>query len=185
MLALLGNLVRWGEHITGASYMWEGQMRLAEDVLKPALASIEAEIGRRHPLSCMFAAACAAIAYEDDRLDDAAALLANRLDMLERAATPETVMLAYLTASRMARARGNEHRALDLLEAMYALGVSRRQPRLCVASLAEQVRIHAGRCGASRSYSCSHFRMPTPPLPHEAGNRRSMHWTWPANRPTR
>ena len=147
----VGNLARWGEHITGASYMWEGQMRLAEDVLKPALASIEAELGRRHPLSCMFAAACAAIAYEDDRLDDAAALLANRLDMLERAATPETVMLAYLTAARMARARGNEHRALDLLEAMYALGVSRRQPRLCVASLAEQVRIHAGRY---RSETC-------------------------------
>ncbi|CDY75016.1 GerE family regulatory protein [Caballeronia glathei] len=147
----LGYLVRWGEHITGSSYLWEGQMPLAEEVLKPALASSEAELGRRHPLSCMFAAACAAIAYEDDRLDEAAALLANRLDMLERAATPETVMLAYRTAARIAAVRGNEHRALDMLETMHALGVSRRQPRLCVASLAEQVRMHAGRY---RSETC-------------------------------
>jgi LuxR family maltose regulon positive regulatory protein len=141
----LGYLLRWGEHITGSSYLWEGQMPLAEEVMKPALASAEAELGRRHPLSCMFAAACAAIAYEDDRLDEAAALLANRLDMLERAATPETVTLAYRTAARIAAVRGSEHRALDMLEAMHTLGVSRRQPRLCIASLAEQLRMHAGR----------------------------------------
>ncbi|KXU96137.1 LuxR family transcriptional regulator [Caballeronia megalochromosomata] len=141
----LDYLVRWGEHIAGASYLWEGQMSLAEELLTPALASAEAKLGRRHPLSCMFAVACAAIAYEDDRLDEAAALLSNRLDMLERAATPETVMLAYRTAARIAAARGGEHRALDMLEALYALGMSRCQPRLCVASLAEQVRLHAGR----------------------------------------
>ncbi|BBU30796.1 GerE family transcriptional regulator [Burkholderia sp. THE68] len=141
----LDYLVRWGEHITGASYLWEGQMSLAEEVLKPALASAEADLSRRHPLSCMFAVACAAIAYEDDRLDEAAALLSNRLDVLERAAPPETVMLAYRTAARIAAARGGEHRALDMLEALHALGVSRCQPRLCVASLAEQVRMHAGR----------------------------------------
>ncbi|SAL14395.1 ATP-dependent transcription regulator LuxR [Caballeronia peredens] len=141
----LDYLVRWGEYIKGASYLWEGQMSLADEVLKAALASAEAELGRRHPLSCMFAVACAAIAYEDDRLDEAAALLSNRLDMLERAATPETVVLAYQTAARIAAARGAEHRALDMLEALHALGVSRGQPRLCIASLAGQIRMHAGR----------------------------------------
>ncbi|MDR5741016.1 LuxR C-terminal-related transcriptional regulator [Caballeronia sp. LZ016] len=138
-------LMRWGDHIAGSSYLWEGQMSLAEDVLKPALASAEARHGRRHPMTCMFAAACAAIAYEDDRLDEASALLSNRMDVLERAATPEMVIVAYHTAARLAAVRGGEHRALDMLEAMHALGVSRRQPRLCVAGLAEQVRMHAGR----------------------------------------
>ena len=147
----LGHLERWGDHIIGLSYLWEGQMRLAEEVLKPALASAEAGLGRRHPLSCMFAAACAAIAYEDDRVAESTALLANRLDILERAATPETVMLGYRTAARIAAVNGNENRALDLLEAMYALGVSRGQPRLCVASLADQVRMHAGRY---RAHTC-------------------------------
>jgi LuxR family maltose regulon positive regulatory protein len=141
----LGYLVRWADHIVGLSYLAEGQLRLAEEVLLPALASAEADLGRRHPLACMFAATCAAIAYEDDRIDEAAALLANRLDMLERSAIPETLIVAYRTAARIAAFQRVEHRALDLLEAMYAMGETRRLPRLCIGSLAEQVRMHAGR----------------------------------------
>ena len=51
----------------------------------------------------------------------------------------------------MAAAEGAEHRALELLEAMDAVGAARRLPRLRIASLAEQVRMHAGRY---RSQSC-------------------------------
>ncbi|TDN57798.1 LuxR C-terminal-related transcriptional regulator [Paraburkholderia sp. BL10I2N1] len=152
----LGYLVRWGDHIVGLSYLAEGQLRLAEEVLLPALASAEADLGRRHPLACMFAATCAAIAYEDDRIDEAAALLANRLDMLERSAIPETLSVAYCTAARIAALQGIEHRALDLLEAMYAMGVTRRLPRLCIASLTEQVRMHAGRYRAQTCEALVH-----------------------------
>jgi LuxR family maltose regulon positive regulatory protein len=138
-------VARWGDHIVGLSYLREGQLRLAEEVVMPALTSAEADLGRRHPLTCMFAAVCAALSYEADRVDEAAALLANRLDVLERGGTPEAVMLAYCTAARIAGARGSEHRALDLLEALHAMGVARQLPRLRIASLAEQVRIHASR----------------------------------------
>lgn len=134
---------RWGAFVTGFSYFHEGQLQLAETVLMPALASADADLGRRHPLSCMLAALCATLAYEADRIDEAAALLANRLDVLERSGTPDTVMLAWRTAARVALARGAEHRALDLLESLHALGVTRRLPRLSVASLGEQVRMHA------------------------------------------
>ncbi len=140
-----GYVARWGDHIAGLSYLWEGQLRLAEEVSRPALTSAEADLGRRHPLTCMFAAICAALSYEADRVDEAAALLANRLDVLERGGTPETVMLAYCTAARIAAVRGSENRALDLLEALHAMGVVRRLPRLCIASIAEQIRIHASR----------------------------------------
>jgi LuxR family maltose regulon positive regulatory protein len=102
-------------------------------------------------LSCNLAALLALAVYERDQLDEAATLLANRLDVLERAGTPEALLYAYRTAARLAAARGVEHRALDLLEAMYATGVARSLPRLCIASLAEQVRIHAGRF---RSETC-------------------------------
>ncbi|SAK52601.1 ATP-dependent transcription regulator LuxR [Caballeronia hypogeia] len=140
-----GYLVRWGDHMVGLTWLREGQAKLAESVLMPALAGAEEDLGRRHPLTCMFAATCAALAYEDDRIDEAAALLANRLDVLERAALPETVVLAYRAAARIAALRGDEHRALDLLEMLYAMGVARGLPRLCVTSLAEQVSAHAGR----------------------------------------
>ncbi|WP_346432435.1 LuxR C-terminal-related transcriptional regulator [Crenobacter oryzisoli] len=147
-----GNYVaRWGGFMVGLSYLVEGQHRLAEEALRPALAGAELELGRRNPLSCMLASLLAAAVYERDQLDEAAALLANRLDVLERTGTPETVMYAYRTAARVAAAQGVEHRALDLLEAMYTTGVARGLPKLCVISLAEQIRIHAWRF---RSETC-------------------------------
>jgi LuxR family maltose regulon positive regulatory protein len=142
---------RWSTFIKGFSYLWEGQVLLAEDVLRPALESADANLGRRHPLSCMIASLLAAALYERDRLDEASGLLANRLDVLERSGTPETIMLGYRTASRIASAKGIENRALDLLEVLNAVGVARGLPRLCVLSLAEQARLHAGRY---RSETC-------------------------------
>jgi LuxR family maltose regulon positive regulatory protein len=136
---------RWRDFITGLSFLWEGQILLAEDGLRSALTSIDAKFGRRHPLSCMFAALLASIAYERDRFDEAAAILANRLDVLEHVGAPEAILVAYRTATRVAAVQGEEHRALDMLEASFAIGVARRLPRLCIASLGEQVRLHAGR----------------------------------------
>ncbi|MES2127171.1 MAG: LuxR C-terminal-related transcriptional regulator [Pseudomonadota bacterium] len=148
-----GYVMRWGELVVGQSYLWEGQVRLAEEVLRPALSSAETELGRRHPLSAMIAALLAAAVYTADRIDEAASLLANRLDVLERSGTPDSLMVAYRTAARIASAQGMEHRALDLLEALQAIGTARALPRLAVVALSEQVRLHAARfraetCGA-------------------------------------
>jgi len=136
---------RWGEFVIAFSYLWEGQVRLTENLLRPALAGAEAELGRRNPFVCMLAALLAAAEWELDRPQEAAALLANRLDVLERSGLTETVLLGYRTAARIAAAEGAEHRALELLEAMHAVGLSRRLPRLAIASLADQVRLHARR----------------------------------------
>ena len=142
---------RWGEFFTGLSYIWEGQVLLGEEALRPALERAEADLGRRHPQACMLAALLAVAVYERDRLDEAAALLANRLDVLERFGAPETALFGYRTVARIAAAQGIEHRALDLLEALGAVGVERHLPRLIVASLADQIRIHAGKF---RSETC-------------------------------
>jgi LuxR family maltose regulon positive regulatory protein len=144
-------VARWGDFVVGLSYLWEGQAQMGEAVLQPALASADAQLGRRHPLACMIAALLAAAAYERDRVEEAGALLANRLDVLERAGTPETALLGYRTAARVAAVQGAEHRALDLLETLHAAGVARRLPRICVSALAEQVRMHAARF---RSETC-------------------------------
>ena len=140
-----GYVARWGEFVTALSYLWEGQVLLAESLLGPALASADAHLGRRNPFACMLAALLAAAVWERDRRLDAAALLANRLDVLERSGLPEAVLLGYRTAARIAAAEGAEHRALELLEGMHAVGVARKWPRLCIASLADQIRIHARR----------------------------------------
>lgn len=141
----------WVDFIVGLSYLWEGQILLGEEVLRPALTRTEAELGRRHPVACMLGSLLAAALYERDRVDEAAAVLANRLDVLERVGSPETTMLGYRTAARIAAAQGIEHRALDLLEALGAIGSARNLPRLWIASLADQIRIHAGKF---RSETC-------------------------------
>ena len=141
----LGYVARWGDFVTALSYLWEGQVLLAESLLAPALASADADLGRRNPFACMLAALLAAAVWERDRPLDAAALLANRLDVLERSGLPEAVLLGYRSAARIAAAEGAENRALELLEGMHAVGVARKWPRLCVASLSEQVRMHARR----------------------------------------
>jgi LuxR family maltose regulon positive regulatory protein len=69
--------------------------------------------------------------------------LANRLDVIERTSAPEAVAHAYLTLARVAFDRRELERVQDLLEGLYSLGVQRRQPRMIVASLAEQVRVQA------------------------------------------
>lgn len=146
-----GYLPRWGDFITGLTYLWEGQVLLVEKQLRPTLTRAEAELGRRSPFTCMLASVLAAAVWERNQPDEAAALLANRLDVLEHGALPEAVLLAFRTMARIAGAEGVEHRALELLGALDAVGVARRLPRLRIASLADQVRLHARRF---RAESC-------------------------------
>lgn len=143
--------VRWGEFTIGLTYLREGQVLLVERQLRPTLATAEADFGRRSYFTCMVAALLAAALWDMDRATDAAAALANRLDVLEQFATPESAILGYRTMARVALAGGAEHRALELLEAMHAVGVARGLPSVCVASLVEQVRLHARRF---RAESC-------------------------------
>ena len=139
-----GYLGRWGDFIVGLSYLWEGQVLLAEKLLRPTLARAEVDLGRRSPFACVIAALLAAGLWErnDPQAGD---LLANRLDVLERSALPEAVLLGFRTMARIASAEGAENRALELLGAMDAVGVARSLPRLRIASLGEQVRLHARR----------------------------------------
>ena len=144
-------VARWGDFAIGLSYLWEGQVMLTENLVRPALAAAEADFGRRNSFVCMMAALLAAAVWERDRPEDAAALLANRIDVLEHSGLPETVLLGYRTAARIASAAGAEHRALELLDALQAVGAARVLPRLEIASLADQVRVHARRF---RAESC-------------------------------
>lgn len=149
--AATGYLDRWSDFIISLTYLWEGQVLLAEKLLRPALATAEADLGRRSSFACMLAALLAAALWERDLPEEAGAILANRQDVLERSGLPECVLLAYRTLARIATAAQSENRALELLGAMDALGVMRKLPRLRIASLADQVRLHARRF---RSETC-------------------------------
>ena len=169
----MGYISRWGDFIVGLSHLWEGQVQLAAKLLRPSLAQAEADLGRRSPFAAMQAALLAAAVWELDQPAEAAALLANRLDVLERSGLPETVLLGYRTMARIAVADGAENRALELLGGLHAAGVARRLPRLCVASLTDQVRLHARRF---RPETCRELCVQIDALLAEAGSPQGRLW---------
>ena len=133
----------WAGWAIGYSYLWEGQVILAERALRPVLARVEAEMGRRSPMTVMLATTLAAVLWERDLPDEAETLLADCLLVLERLASPEPIILGYRTAARLAAHGGEERRAQDLLQRLFAIGETRRIPRFCVVSLAERIRLNA------------------------------------------
>jgi LuxR family maltose regulon positive regulatory protein len=133
-----------GEFAVGMSYLYEVRPRLAERTIRPALERVEAIVGRRGTAACALAPVLAAACWDQDRRDDAEAALAYRVDVIERTGIPEMIALAYVVLARAAFCNAQELRALDLLARLYSLGEHRKQTRLIVTSLAEQIRIHAG-----------------------------------------
>lgn len=138
--------------ITGLSYLWEGQATLAADSLTKSLQRAELDRGRRSPVAVLLATAAAAASWDCNRLDAAALALADRLDAIERLTAPESIAMGYVCAARIALADGQERRAIDLLETLHALGEARGMPRLRIAGLAEQMRIHSAR---GRAETCA------------------------------
>ena len=142
--AMAGGYTRgWSDWLVGLSYLWQGQVVVAEEALRASLFRAEEECGRRGPIAVMMASSLAAVLWERDKTAEMAALLADRLDVLERLASPDAMINGYLSAARVAALGGLERRAFDLLDNLHALGEVRSLPRLCVASLAEQIRMHA------------------------------------------
>ena len=141
----------YGAFAVGLSYLIEGQATEAADVFRAALDRAEASTGWRSLPAAMQAAGLAAACWELGAEDEARALLANRLDLIEQAGLPDAVMLAYLTLARYESQRGREGKALDALNSLAAIGEMRCQPRLVAASLGEQIRQHAIR---NRLASC-------------------------------
>ncbi len=133
----------WTSWLSGFTYLWEGQVALAEEVLRLALARAEAESGRRSPIAVMLAATLSAVLWDRELFEEAGLLLADRLDVLQRHAPPDAIIHGYLTAARLAAAAGAQSKAHDLIEQLRAIGDARELPRLCVASLGEEVRMLA------------------------------------------
>lgn len=141
----------YGAFAVGLSYLIEGQAAEAARVFRAALERAETSTGWRSLPAAMQAAGLAAACWELGAEEEARALLANRLDLIEQAALPDAVILAYVTLARYESQKGREGKAFDALNSLAAIGQSRGQPRLVAASLGEQIRQHAVR---NRVVSC-------------------------------
>jgi LuxR family maltose regulon positive regulatory protein len=75
--------------------------------------------------------------------------------------------------SRITLAEASEHESLQLLESIYAVGKERKLPRLCIASLTEQIRLHARKF---RAETCRHLLDQLNSLVSEEGLERGPIW---------
>jgi len=132
-------------NLVAMTHIWEGDPEKAEAVLRPALLQAERVAGRRSMVASMFAATLAAALVDRDQPGAAQALLANRLDVIERTGFPDAILLAYRTLTYIALSEGDERRALSLVDSLASLAERRRLPRLGMHCLATQIRIHVGR----------------------------------------
>jgi len=135
----------WRDFKIVFSYLWEGRPALAEQIARPQLSRWATEVGRRGPWTALIGSVLAAACWQQDMRSDARALLAGRLDVVERGAAYGGVVNAYRTLAQMAASEGDEARALAYLEALSAVGENRKMIRLVATSLAERVRLHAAR----------------------------------------
>ena len=126
----------------GLAYLWEGNPERAAAVLRPRLEAAELEMGRRSVVAALLAGTYSAALYLRDEMEPALAVLAGRLDVIERVGLPDPLVLSYRVIAEAAVRRGDERRALVTLQSLQDIGTSRSLPRLIVASLMDQVRIH-------------------------------------------
>lgn len=131
-----------GRMIGALSHLWEGHPVRAEAAVLPALLHAERD-GRRGMIACLYASVVAAARYERGDAGQAQALLADRLDVIERHGFPDNLVCAYRTLANIALEAGDEAGALAALHTLESLGARRGAPRLQAIALAHQVRVHA------------------------------------------
>ena len=138
-------------HLVGRSYLWEGKATLAADVLGPASDDVRRKLGRRNRYSIMLDTTLAAALWDLDQPDAAAALLADRLDVIAAEGLPFLVSRGLITASRIAAWEGHEARRLDLLDYLCTLAETRNSPWMMLEALSELIAVHsrAGRAHSS------------------------------------
>lgn len=125
------------------SHLWDGNAFKAESCLQLPLAAAEREVGRRSTHATLLAVTLAAAQLERGNDEAARSLLAHRIDVIERLRLTDAWILAYRTAAYLAWRSGDERRAIEALDHLRATGTEQGVPRMVMAGLAEQVRIHA------------------------------------------
>lgn len=160
--ALADEVDRQGEHrslllakainrmLVGMSHLRDGNPGLARDLLHGALQQAEREQGRRSMIACLYASVLAQALLELDQAQAAQLLLADRLDMIERAGFPDNILSAYGALAGAAAAHGDEAGVIGALDGLEALARRRQMPRLHLHALAQRIRLLSLKgCGES------------------------------------
>ncbi len=130
-------------HFAQAERHFMKSMRLAEH-----------HVGPQSPSAAVCAPLIAQIRYEQDRLDEAEALIADRLPIINAAVMLDSVLVAHLVLARIAVARAGTDKAYALLDQAQSLGYARGWNRLIAASLIERIRLLLAEGSVSEAAAC-------------------------------
>lgn len=128
------------EALRGLSWLYAGDVRHAEAVLREALAHAEKALGRHSEMACNAAAYLAAVLYETNELDELRQLLDGRLDTTERVVLPDALVTVALVCARLSRLEGNPLEAIEGLARIEEIAQRRSLDRLLAFAMGERVR---------------------------------------------
>ncbi|MFA5664252.1 LuxR C-terminal-related transcriptional regulator [Castellaniella sp.] len=128
------------QSLHGLSWLFEGNVRQAEPILREALAQAEAALGPYSESACNAAAYLSAVLYEINELEAFDNLLEGRLDAIERVVLPDALVTVTLAYARRRRKAGNPLEALESLERLEDMASRRAQVRLLAFALSERLR---------------------------------------------
>lgn len=128
------------ESLRGLSWLYAGDVRHAEPVLRDALAHAEKTLGRHSEMACNAAAYLAAVLYETNELDELRQLLDGRLDTTERVVLPDALVTVALVCARLSRLDGNPLEAIEGLARIEEIAQRRSLDRLRAFAMGERVR---------------------------------------------
>lgn len=128
------------QSLLGLSWLYAGDVRHAEPILREALAHADRALGRFSEPACNAAAYLSAVLYEVNELPRLRQLLDGRLDTIERVVLPDALVTVALVAARLNRFDGNPREALECLERLEDSAQRRSLDRLIAFSFSERVR---------------------------------------------
>lgn len=129
--------------LVGMSHLCDGDPRRVLELLRAPLQAAERTQGRRSMIACLYASILAQAQVALGQPHAAQLLLADRLDMIERAGFPDNILAAYTALAETASARGDTAAALGALEGLDAIARRRRLPRLRLHVLAKRIQLLA------------------------------------------
>jgi LuxR family maltose regulon positive regulatory protein len=120
------------------------QLRLAaaERYYSEASRLAEQHVGPNSVAAALPASLISCIRYEQGRVEEAEAMLVDRLPFISAGAMLDCVLSAYFAMVRVAAFRMNFDRAYTLLERAENLGMMRDWGRLCAAAALERIWLH-------------------------------------------
>ncbi|RWA48917.1 hypothetical protein AU476_31680 [Cupriavidus sp. UYMSc13B] len=140
--------------LLGLAELQQMHFTLAERHFARSMQLAEQSAGPRSPAAALCAPLLAQLRYERDELDNAEALLLERMPVINAVVLLDGVLLAYTLLVRIAAARGDVEQAHCWIDQALSIGHQRNWRRLIAASLFERIRLLLAEARTEEAAAC-------------------------------